>query len=248
MICESEISMKYTSLLLVTALAACGSCAHPFAAREVVHPDTESRPAVMLLRTHDAKGEELGHCTAWKVDDDLIATAGHCCTKGENYTIENMDGTAGMTPTVVFDAYDEENDEGTDMCFLKASVPGAAIELADRDPHNGARVWSEGFPHEYRLISEGFWSGRNTEYGVCSVVVNPGASGSPILDVQNRAVGILVRFHRGMDNLTLVTPIEKVRMGLTHAQNLLKIGKVDEPDPKEAEEFDIIFNLGLDLD
>lgn len=222
----------------MATLMGCSSCA-PISSL----PNTSDTPAVGRLISHNEKGVKIGTCTAWKASDDIIATAGHCCVPGRKYSLEGPFAVPGASLTGLFDAYDHTDDDApftSDMCFLKGKMAGQPLELADRDPVFGERVWTSGYPHGVPLVSDGHWSGRDPEdgLGIASVAANPGASGSPILNSRHQVVGILVRYRVGMDVIGYVTPIEKVRMGFTHAQNLLVIGKTDGIEIEEETDED----------
>ncbi len=191
--------------LTVALVAQCFGCGA--ASPRVALPELY-RPAVTRLEIVG-----LGKCTAWKLSEDLVATAGHCCNEGAEYVLGSAPvGTP--SPVVLVD------DDVHDVCVLRGKMAGDPIALASEDPAVGAPVWTAGYPVGWFLISSGFWSGRDEDNeGVCSVVVAGGASGSPILDVHGRAVGVLIKKIQGMDNLTLVATIEHLRAARDLAMN-----------------------------
>lgn len=221
--------MKVMSqFLLMIALVSCADCART----QDVRPSTASLPAVGLLKMKDiATGAEAGSCTAWKIRDGFIVTAGHCCSPEFSYTLSGPSAVPGAVITPILDAYDEdgpdaEDHQDNDACVLSGKMNGQPVELAANDPPIGGHVWTLGYPRAQFLISEGIWSGRNeNNLGVCSSVVNPGASGSPMLDADSRAVGILVRYKRGMDNMAFVSPLENLRAAIRRAMLLRAAGK-----------------------
>lgn len=192
---------------LIALAATCASCTR--APRPVLLPHLYA-PAVALLQLHTPGGD--GHCTAWKIGDGLLATAGHCCEDGYTYSLRG-DGTSlkDEPPTVLVD------DDVHDVCVLAGTLRGRAIELADEVPDIGAPVWTAGYPRGYYLISSGYWSGSGNESDRSSVVVAPGASGSPILNEDGRAVGTLVAYVPTTDNIALVSRLEWLRRARTVA-------------------------------
>lgn len=198
---RQRLRWAWTLVALMIGLAAlmCTSCA------AVPKPRGMTwlyRPAVTLLVMKSPDGDG-GKCTAWKLDADLIATAGHCCEPDYEYTLVGEDAA----PVNLYD------DDLHDVCILRGHMAGAPIALASSDPEVGAPVWTAGYPKGWFLISSGHWAGRDhDDEGVCSVVVAGGASGSPVLDSDGRAVGVLVKRAVGMDNLTIVSPIEWLEM------------------------------------
>lgn len=210
--------MNLTSRLLflcgmLIMLVNCNACAgHQY-------PDqvpTMSDPAVVRL-VKIVDGKEVGYCTAWKVDENHLMTAGHCCEAPDDaltlsYKSTGPHAVPGQEITVAFD-----NDEH-DACLMKGKAYGAPIRLASLDPGMGEMVWTAGFPHLEYLISAGYWSGRTEsgEYAKASVAVFGGASGSPVLNSKGEAVGILVAYFPPMSNMALLTPLEWARDALAH--------------------------------
>lgn len=201
------------SCCMLLMLVSCTSCA----GRQ--YPDqvpTMSDPAVVRL-VKMVDGEEAGFCTAWKVDENHLMTAGHCCDEAEegtvlSYTAKGPHAIPGQEITVVFD-----NDEH-DSCLMKGKAHGPPIRLASLDPGMGEMVWTAGFPRLEYLISAGYWSGRTEsgEYAKASVAVFGGASGSPVFNSKGEAVGILVAYYPPMSNMALLTPLEWARDALAH--------------------------------
>lgn len=170
-------------------------------------------------------------CTAWKVDDDMIATAGHCCDPETiEYRLEGPYAT-GSDITVLVD------DDVRDICILKAELSGPALKLGARDPELGAFVFTAGYPRGYYLVSLGLWSGRaewlikgKTEIGtLASTVSQPGASGSPVMDSSGRVVGLInacpVITDNGttttMETVSIMSPIEFLRADIRAARRKL---------------------------
>jgi hypothetical protein len=180
------------------------------------------RPAVAKLHISNADGG--GQCTAWKLTDELVATAGHCCDAGSTYTMSGENTLIANTAENVFD------DDIHDICVLRGKLKGPAIELASDEPSVGAPVWTAGYPKGWFLISAGHWAGRDEDNeGICSVVVAGGASGSPVLNARGRAIGVLIKRAVGMDNLTIVAPIEWLTAAKVIAQRAPRPLQLTEP-------------------
>lgn len=197
-------------LLIGTVMSQCSGCTpRPL---ESPHYAT-SDPAVVRLHMTNLLGD-AGSCTGWKADEDLVVTAGHCCVVSNiAYSADGDHAVLGGTfvPLIV--------DEQHDVCVLRGRIKGRVIYLASQDPEIGGRVWTAGFPHEMYLISDGFWSGRNYEgNGVSSSVVGKGASGSPIMNAEGEAVGVLIMKFGDMDSLGAIAPLEWVRAAIIRAR------------------------------
>lgn len=181
---------------IVALLVTCGSCA--------AGPRAVWLPRLYAPATAQLVMEGAGSCTAWKISSDMIATAGHCCDDGYEYSLSGDNAPVGdlERPAMLVD------DDVHDVCVLRAKMRGQSIPLADEEPEVGEPVWTAGYPQGRFLISDGYWSGHDGRgQNVCSVVVHGGSSGSPILDASGRAVGVLVA-RVELDNLTIVAPLE----------------------------------------
>lgn len=222
-------------LLFLALMSACGSCA----GRQYPHQaPTMMDVAVVKITSINAKGEEVGYCTAWKLDENRMVTAGHCCVYDETpadadpllilmgavETVEKdvpmftMEGPHAIPGAV---AKPIHRDADHDICILQGKMNGAPIALAKHDPPIGERVWTAGYPHTTYLISEGIWSGREDGQGVASTSVWGGASGSPVMDTDGRAVGVLVAYYRPFSTLSFIAPVEWLQINAAVTANVL---------------------------
>lgn len=189
------------TLIILVACSACGSTMHP------MPTDSDVTVAKQMGPTGDFQ------CTAWKVGENYVMTAGHCCEEGETYTMEGDHGVPGESYTTLID------DDKHDVCVLYGHLEGSIVRIAKQDPYLGEGVWTEGWPRGVFLISTGYWSGRDSdlEGGITSSVSGYGSSGSPVLNGRNEAVGLISRRFREMDNLTIVSTVEWMRRALQRA-------------------------------
>lgn len=182
-------------------------------------------PTTMTITVGQLIKGDSSFCSVWKVDEDLVATAGHCCTPGATYEIDNAAIVEGTDIDVLVD------DDVADICILRAYMIGPPLELAPRDPPIGAIVMTAGFPRGYYLRSMGLWSGRAswTDNGVRKAAVvsstysQPGASGSPLLDDQGRVVGLvsacaLEPDKHTLEGVNIAAPVEKIRAAIRAAR------------------------------
>lgn len=215
---SSIITPIMLAILLALQMCGCARTAPAFP------PTTMAIPIGKLLRT---TSEGFGFCTVWKVDDNLVATAGHCCAEGTTYQITGASTVPGAELSVLVD--DDEND----VCILRGSMLGEPLQLAARDPQLGAIVMTAGYPRGVYLRSMGLWSGRiswqnkagRTESGsVTSTYSQPGASGSPVLDQDGRVVGLINACGMEPDGvhslelISIATPVEKIRDAIRKAR------------------------------
>lgn len=199
--------------LVVMVLTTCASCqARP--AYVGTRPDRHIAVARLMLSDGHA-------CTAWDAGGDLVVTADHCCKRGAK-EIRGSRAVPGSELRVLV------RDADHDICVLRGEIRGDGIPLAARDPDLGDPVWTSGWPAGVFLTSDGLWSGRQefgdgtkespfAVWGVSSITVYYGASGSPVLDGRGRAVGVIVALMTGMDGAALVAPLDALRADLAAA-------------------------------
>lgn len=197
------------AVILAALLSIDFGCAR---APHVENAPQAARPNVDKLMLAE-NGAEAGHCTAWKAAENRVFTAGHCCKDGFSYYFADT----GEHLTVLAD------DDKHDVCVLEGKMPGAPVPLASRDPEIGDFVWTAGYPIFPFVVSGGFWSGRafidDGTYGVSSAVARPGSSGSPLLDENGKAVGMIVAGYLDSgDNIALSAPIEWLWINLNKAR------------------------------
>lgn len=199
-----------TTVMLGILMVTCGSCVGRGLRLDGPHL---YHPTVSKLNMHTPSGR--GFCTAWKIGDGLLATAGHCCDAKYTYTLEGgyaPDHTS--SPTILVD------DDVHDVCIMRGDLDGDVIALGT-EPEVGAPVWTGGYPAGWFLLSAGTWSGRDQDgRGICSSVVTQGASGSPILDERGLAVGIVTATVGQIDNLTIAATVKHIRTALLVSKTL----------------------------
>lgn len=202
---ESEWGVTVVKAFMILAALA-SACCGP---QRVGGDDLPVPAVVRLYELND--GSKDFNCSVFRIEGDLLGTAGHCCADDTAYTI----GEVGDEATVLVD--DDEND----VCIMRGRLPGANVGLALHDPAVGALVYNYGFPRGNPVISAGYWSGRNEDgLGICSIVVKGGSSGSPVFDRDGRLVGLVSRAYRDGDSIAFMATIEHIRAALVRARKL----------------------------
>lgn len=178
-----------------------------------------TRHAVVYLRILDAFGGELGSGSGFFVDPEgLIVTNYHVVEPGSR--LEAVLSNKRTLEVVGVVATDEAND----LAVVKVDEgPFPALELADSSAVvPGQRVVVLGSPRGLTgSLSEGIVSavrGRNELPGEphmpvlqITAAISPGSSGSPVMDLEGRVVGVAVSQVVVGQNLNFAVPSTAVR-------------------------------------
>src|SRR5262245_13514438 len=118
-------------LFALVANASCGAASYP-----PTGPASVENVAVGRLQTLEGNFR----CTAWKVSESYVMTAGHCCEVDGIYTMEGPYAPPGELYTVSVD------DDEHDVCVLSGIMLGDPIKIVEHDPAPGDPVWTLGYP------------------------------------------------------------------------------------------------------
>lgn len=151
------------------------------------------RKSVVMILSPGRDGKSQGVGTGFVVSKDgLIATNYHVIGEARPITVQTSDGKRHDVTAV------HATDRAADLAVVRIEAKDLApLELADSDSlKQGQTVIALGNPHglEYSVVG-GVVSGRRDIDGQkmiqLAMVVEPGNSGGPLLDLQGRVHGIL---------------------------------------------------------
>lgn len=189
--------MRILLTALFTLLVACGHS--PFYRHTV------------MIQDIDSSGQGTGWFIASDSERSVVATAGHVCgLQHEMYVTDaNGDKWIGTVEYMV-----EDDAVGLDACLIL--IGGPAVQVARVGPLSddfGTRVWYAGYPHGTRFVAYGILSstvgglnGELREYTTFSGPVTAGASGSPIMSMDDYVVSIVIAGDLGFHEITLGVP------------------------------------------
>ena len=113
-----------------------------------------------------------------------------------------------------------------DLCLLRVSNvinDPPVLHLAEKEPKRGETVTNMAAPHGLFwsgtvLIFKGQFSGYHDRgYSVYTIPTKPGSSGSPIINKDNKLVGVIFAGYRTIENVGLSSPLVAIRVFLKKA-------------------------------
>ena len=161
--------------------------------------------------------------------DGLIATAGHVVEDTQTFIVQFWDGSR-----IYADFVSMENRERCDVGFIKlrSDTKRPYLEL-NTEVDIGEDLAILGYPWGLNngvALTQGVVSLSNRSepfFGVKLVIHTdvasyPGNSGSPVVNMDGKCIGILIGGMRGADNFSIVTPARLVELAMQKA--LAEIG------------------------
>ena len=164
-----------------------------------------------------------------------VLTAGHSCeTKFpttqiiEGFRVENK---GSRFKTVDLNGFHHDAkvimiNKRFDLCLLQVSNVidnPPVLHLADKEPQRGETVTNMAAPHGLFwsgtvLVFKGQFSGYHDRgFSVYTLPTKPGSSGSPIINKDNKLVGVIFAGYRMIENVGLSSPLVAIRVFLKKA-------------------------------
>lgn len=229
--------------LLVTALAGCGVlpplpepvpsdivptqavALEPAKGSDSISPDGFDAVQRMAVRIRNVGCEELSTGSGFAIDEFTLITNKHVVADSDNLQVSTYDGRdidVGTTATA----------DLADLAIVRTRDPlPSHPSLAESDPRQGDSVSVVGYPAGGELtISTGEVIGStrdplNANLGevlVTDAKVEPGSSGSAVLDSKGRVIGVV--YAKTSDDNSLLVPISTVRDMLDDQENFDDVG------------------------
>jgi S1-C subfamily serine protease len=161
-----------------------------------------------------------------------ILTAGHSCqnklppvqniegfkivNKGSRFKVVGLNGSQ-------HDAVVVNINTRFDLCLMSVSdvhKKPPILKVADKEPLRGEEVINLAAPHGLFwsgtvLIFKGIFSGyHNRGYSVYTIPTKPGSSGSPILNSDNKLIGVIFAGYRMIESVGLSSPLIAIKVFL----------------------------------
>ncbi len=164
-----------------------------------------------------------------------VLTAGHSCESKfpktqiiEGFRVENK---GSKFKTVDLNGFRHEAkvimiNKRFDLCLLQVSnviTNPPVLKVADKEPQRGETVTNMAAPHGLFwsgtvLIFKGQFSGYHSSgYSVYTIPTKPGSSGSPIINKDNKLVGVIFAGYRKIENVGLSSPLVALKVFLKKA-------------------------------
>ena len=166
------------------------------------------------------------------IGTSYVLTAGHSC-ENKIPKVQNINGykviNKGATFKVVdlngfqHDAKVVDINNRFDLCLLSVSdiiTNPPVLKMAEKEPQRGETVTNMAAPHGLFwpgsvLIFKGQFSGyHNKGYSVYTIPTKPGSSGSPIINKENKLVGVIFAGYPMIESVGLSSPLVAIKVFL----------------------------------
>jgi len=197
-------------------------------------PETKEESCEKALMKAVSSGTFIRHS---EIDSSLsyVLTAGHSCASTQkpdraigDVTVKHL---AQRFLLVDYSGFKYEAtvvaiDTRFDMCLLTAHsvfIKPPTVRLSKKRPRRGELVYNMAAPHgivfpKMVLTFDGYFSGYSPEgYAMYSLPTKPGSSGSPIVNANNKLVGIIFAGYRSMENIGVASPLIALKVFLRNS-------------------------------
>ena len=199
-----------------------------------IDPRTEEEKCQKAVMQYVSSGAYVFHSEVSQ-GTSYVLTAGHSCESKipktqmvDGYRIQNK---GSKFKTVDLNGFKHEAEviminRRFDLCLLQVSnvlMNPPVLKLADKEPLKGETVTNMAAPHGLFwpgtvLIFKGQFSGYHDRgYSVYTIPTKPGSSGSPIINKDNKLVGVIFAGYRMIENVGLSSPLVAIKLFLKKA-------------------------------
>ena len=199
-----------------------------------IDPDTKKERCQKAVMQYVSSGAYVFHSEVSQ-STSYVLTAGHSCESKfpksqiiEGFRVENK---GSKFKTVDLNGFKHEAkvimiNRRFDLCLLQVSnviMNPPTLKIADKEPKRGETVTNMAAPHGLFwtgtvLIFKGQFSGYHDRgYSVYTIPTKPGSSGSPIINKENKLVGVIFAGYRTIENVGLSSPLVAIKVFLKKA-------------------------------
>ena len=199
-----------------------------------IDPRTEKEKCQKAVMQYVSSGAYVFHSEVSQ-GTSYVLTAGHSCESKipkiqmvDGYRIQNK---GSKFKTIDLNGFKHEAEviminRRFDLCLLQVSnvlMNPPVLKLADKEPLRGETVTNMAAPHGLYwpgtvLIFKGQFSGYHDRgYSVYTIPTKPGSSGSPIINKDNKLVGVIFAGYRMIETVGLSSPLVAIKLFLKKA-------------------------------
>jgi regulator of sirC expression with transglutaminase-like and TPR domain len=199
------------------------------------------RKSIVVVSVTGRDGKQQGLGSGFVVDEGLIATNLHVIGEGRSFRVETADGKQHEVLGI------HASDRKLDLAVIRVATKGLPL-LPIGDPStlkDGQAVVAMGNPQGLKFsVVAGVVSGRRELDGrnmiQVALPIEPGNSGSPLLDMQGRVHGVLTIKSLVTENLGFAVPADALQSLLKKPNPItisrwLTIGQLDSAEWKTSE-------------
>lgn len=200
-------------MLLIVVLIWLGSNVITFAEESLPELVEKVEPSVVYIKTFDNYGKQLNMGTGFFINPygELI-TCRHVLKDACRASVETSNGQEFEISKVT--------GLSSDLDLVKLEVKSPAkllpyLEISSATPRKGERIFVLGNPRGYRsVVSEGIVAAFHRQPPVeiiqVTAPISPGSSGSPVLNMSGKVVGIITCYNDTGQHLNFAVPAQLI--------------------------------------
>jgi len=205
-------------------------------------------PSIVVVIAYGDEGKRLGHGTGFFLNQEGDVITNHHVLEGASRVeVKTHGGNIYKVKRVL------ANDKEGDLIRLAIDLQGDTMRpmpLSDSIPEVGERIFVMGTPLGLeRTVSDGIISAVREipEFGKIiqlTAPISPGSSGSPVVNMNGKVIGVATFFVKAGQNLNFAIPVERIRHMISgEAKTMAEWG--DRRKKELSSEVNEIYLLGL---
>lgn len=183
-----------------------------YSARELMSAYQNS---VFLILAYDSKNQQISQGTGFYIDENGYALSNyHVMVAGQVWRVRHPDGSTFTVDRII------TSNQADDLSLFRVNIGGKKVKpvpVADTDPAIGEDILVIGNPRGLEsTITKGIVSsirtkGNDRDLIQVDAAISPGSSGSPVIDLYGRAIGIATMKIEECENCNFAVSWRRIR-------------------------------------
>lgn len=188
----------------LAVISVCAAINHASAETDLKELVKKTRPSVVLIKTFDNNGKQLGFGTGFFIDNSGHIISNYHVLKGAySAKVINIEGVEWPITHIV-----DQNKSNDLIKLITEGDPLSFLDISNERPQIGEKVFLIGHPKGFTgTVSDGIISsirripGFSCEMLQLTAPISPGSSGGPVLNMRGQVIGVVTGLYKEGQNL-----------------------------------------------